>query len=110
MPSDDFLIREYAKARDACDMASAMGLWKRACEISVPFVESEIRRFRFPETSIGLKEQDRGEALTRSLMRMMRMGETFEGHVGAQFRAAVMKATHFGCMDVGREEMAHEQR
>ena len=109
MPAEDFLIRQFAKARDAGDMATAMVAWKDLCVRSVDLATSEIRRFTFPKTKIRLKEQDRGEALTRSLVRMMKMGESFRGRTGAEFRAAVITAVHRGCMDVGREEMAHEK-
>lgn len=110
MAADDYLIRQYAKARDAGDIEAAMVFWEDACVRNRDLLESEIRRFRFPGTSTPLKEQDRGEALTRALQRSLRMGYRFEGHCGPEFRAALMTAAYRGCQDVGREEMAHEKR
>src|SRR5262245_8667950 len=110
MPTDDFLIRRFAKARDAGDLAGAAAAWRELCARSVDLAKSEIRRFTFPKTTIRMKEQDWGEALTRSLVRMIKMGERFRGTTAAEFRAAVITAVHRGCMDVGREEMAHEKR
>lgn len=108
MPDDDFFIRRFARERDLDRMDAALDIWEQACVRKFDFVRGLIRGFRFPAGQ-PLRPEDREDAQTVCMERILDMGENFRGRSGAEFRAAIMRAVWFACMDLGREILAYEK-
>ena len=108
MPDDDFFIRRFARARDRGDRDAALEIWREACVRKFDLVAGLIRGFTFPGGQ-PLQPDDRDDAQTECMTRILDMGHNFRGHSGAEFRAAIKRAVWYGCMDVGREVLAYEQ-
>lgn len=109
MPDDDFFIRRFARARDNGDAEGARRIWEDACVRKFDLVAGLIRGHRFPGGGY-LAPADREDAQTECMLRIIQMGENFRGTTGAEFRAAIRRACWFGCMDVGRDVLAYEQK
>lgn len=107
MPSVDFLVRRFARARDRGDVAAARQAWEELVVFGFDLVRQRVKSFRFPGGQ-PLPRDHHDDAASLALTRVLAMGAGFRGTTGAEYRAALGTAVRFACMDLGRQLLAYE--
>lgn len=108
MPDDEFFIRRFATARDSGDAAAATEAWNELMIRNRDRIAGFVRLHTFTSGS-RLRPEHYDDALQCALLRVLKMAGNFRGSTAAEYRAALKTATYYGCMDFGRELMAHEK-
>ena len=108
-PREGALLREFQRQRGAGDLAGARATMAKLLTLTHDLIATVAKAERRRSDRASLRGLEADELVAEVTIRVMtRMAETFGGRQPGQFRAALVQATRFTCMDLARSELRHE--
>ncbi|MBX5442150.1 MAG: sigma-70 family RNA polymerase sigma factor [Solirubrobacteraceae bacterium] len=105
---EDELLRRYCHHRDRGD-EQALDVWRQLAIRSYDRVVALAKAFRFPGGE-RLAPEDAADAAHEAFLRVVTMGERFNGSSVGELRAAIHRCVQYACLDHGRRALRHRKR
>jgi RNA polymerase sigma factor (sigma-70 family) len=106
---EEELFRLFCRHRDRGDAGRAARMWQHLALRNFDRVRAVVQTFRFNDGS-RIPAHDVDDAVQEAYLRVIAMGENFDGTALGQFRVAFKTCVFNSCKDFGRREWRHTKR
>jgi RNA polymerase sigma factor (sigma-70 family) len=106
---EDEAFRLFCFHRDRHDAARAATMWQRVALLNFDRVRGVVQTFKFSDGS-RIAAHDVDDAVQEAYLRVVAMGQNFDGEALGQFRVAFKTCVYNACKDFGRREWRHTKR